>query len=129
MLVNLTKLHNNILGVNLNDLEYYEIDREKANLVASADTSCPSLSWMRFIIPFSTNPDLKGELTQAKADRIRYGRLLEMMDFISGRVSYRHCNVFSGDVSPCTNVTATVDSVQLFNQHEHNLDENLIIDG
>lgn len=117
-------------------IEYYEIDGEKTNIgsqegnqVGQDRTNTPSYSWMRFVIPFETNPELKDSLTQAKTNKIRNGRLLEMMDFISGRVSYRHCYSYDMNAKVCTNVTASVDGLQLFNQNEHNLDENLIIDG
>jgi hypothetical protein len=89
--------------------------------------NCPSYSFMRFVVPFSTKCKLRDELTQSKSNKMRHGRLLEMMDFISGRVAYKHCyNEFY--VKSSTNVTASVDGLQFFDTN-HSVEEDIILDG
>ena len=119
------------IGIDLNDIIYYRVKKE--GLAESSEEkerlneNCPSYSWMRFVVPFSTQCKLRDELTQAKSNKMRFGRLLEMMDFISGRVAYKHCyNEFYDKDS--TNVTAGVDGLQFFDTN-HSIEEDIIIDG
>ena len=96
------------------------------------DFSSPTHSFYQFQLPFSNNPQLKKKMVQFFDNRIRIGRVLEMMDYIAANVAYRYCSPdldkdLSMDELPFITVTASIDEIDFF--HPINADDNCTFSG
>lgn len=103
-------------GADLESIEYYEIP--EAHTPEDDSLRSPSYSWMRCVFPFSKYPEtLHKNLITSYSRSVRFGRLLEIMDFMAGRVCYRHCDPTNPDSQQprgITIVTASVDDIEFY---------------
>ena len=109
-------------GFDLNSVDCYEFTnaetKEGKNLVAN--------SYIKVVLPFETNADLVLLVRHYLLNKMRIGKLLEIMDFIAGRVCYRHLAVLGDHKFTC--VTACIDNFQVF-EDNYSLDENIFIEA
>ncbi len=66
-------------------------------------------SWLEIILPFSDHPALRESMIQ-DGDKIRYGKLFEILDGLAADVAFRHCGGYTEDL---TIVTASVDGMKV----------------
>ena len=57
---------------------------------------------------------------------MRIGKILELMDFMSGRVCYKHLSVLGDHDFTC--VTASVDNFEIYS-HKYSVDQDIIVDA
>jgi acyl-coenzyme A thioesterase 9 len=67
-------------------------------------------------------------MSPSDMSKIRIGRLLEIMDFMAGRVSYSHCYATEFATRDITNVTAACDHLEFY-PVQISMDENLIVES
>ncbi len=72
----------------------------------------PELGFVQMIIPFDTNPNLQNQYRLLHTNRMRYGKLLELLDYFSGLSAYRY-NGLSPKSKAATFVTASVDHIEI----------------
>lgn len=114
------------IGINMDDLEVYQIDNGKFEQRADPSKNYFSASWLRIVFPLESNKSIRKYLIRLDQNEVRVGRLLEIMDIMAGRVCYLHAGS-NHDSKSYTIVTASVDSIQFF---EDNLpiDKNITLD-
>lgn len=80
-----------------------------------------SYSWVKWRVPLKTNSILKDQFRLFHSDRIRIGKILELLDAFSADVAYRHVG---GNMEEYTIVTACLDRLDFFDKlmYEEDLD-------
>jgi len=78
-----------------------------------SDANTPSNSWLQVCIPFGRNKNLRENFCRFWSNSIRIGRLLEILDYIGGSISYSYCYQQPYGRS-MTLVTACVDHFNFF---------------
>ena len=103
-------------------LEMYRYSNESI----PQNISTPSSSLVQIRLPLEEKEELRNIFIRFKPEKIRVGRLLEAMDFISNYVAYFHCKSTPMN-KQCTLMTVCVDHLKFF----HNLrsDKNIIINA
>ena len=76
--------------------------------------STPANAWIRLVIPFDKNADLRKNYKLLDTNNLRVSRLMELIDYFTGRLAYKYCN-FLPSANEITLVTASVDKIELFN--------------
>ena len=109
-------------GINLNAIECYKFPQTPTG----PDQNTAKNSFMKVVLPFETNKEFAALVKLFYANKMRIGKLLEVMDFVAAGVCYSHLSVL-GD-HDYTVVTACIDSFQIF-EESYNLDENLNIEA
>lgn len=119
------------LGVNLNKLKYFALkkDPKEIELLRAKDENNPSYSWMRVVFPFETSTeDLGKNLVAFNSKNFRLGRLLEIMDFMAGRVCYKHCFSELKANPTVTIVTAAVDNIEFY-PTDLTIDKDMVLEA
>ena len=118
-------------GVDLNKLKYFAIKTDSKNIEVckAEDKNSPSYSWMRVVFPFeSSKEDLGKNLVAFNSKNFRLGRLLEIMDFMAGRVCYKHCFSELKANPTVTIVTAAVDNIEFY-PTDLTIDKDMILEA
>lgn len=73
----------------------------------------PRNCWNQITLPLSTNIDLRNRFVRFYSNRVRIGKLLEVLDYCAANVSYLYCHSepFS---RTSTNVTLSMDNMHFF---------------
>lgn len=73
----------------------------------------PRNCWNQITLPLSTNVDLRNRFVRFYTNRVRIGKLLEVLDYAAANVSYLYCHSepFS---RTSTNVTLSMDNMHFF---------------
>jgi acyl-coenzyme A thioesterase 9 len=79
----------------------------------TTDLSSPENGFVQFQIPFHKDPKLKDSYKLLHTSRMRYGKLLEILDYLSAFSAYRHNHIYPKS-KIATMVTASVDQIALF---------------
>lgn len=72
----------------------------------------PESGFVQMIIPFDTNPNLQNDYRLLQTNRMRYGKLLELLDYLSALSAYRHNSILPKSKA-ATFVTASVDNIEI----------------
>lgn len=115
------------LGFNEKDLILYEIDPKYYDM--NNDSVNPLESYVSLIIPFKSNSEIKNKLTRFNTGTVRIGKILELIDYISGRVCYKHFK--SNNKNEDNNtvmVTACVDGFENLNLN-HSTEDDLVLEA
>lgn len=116
-------------GVDMSKLEFYKIANPDARKAATSETNYPCNSWMRAIFPFSKAKEIRQNMTAFGYSKIRYGRLLEIMDFMGAAICYDHCKADSNtDWNNITIVTASVDNIEFY-PTKISIEQDLIVEA
>lgn len=67
-------------------LEMYEV----ADAPQLEGKNTPSGSWLRFKFPLEKNVEIRDNFQRSYSDKLRVGRILEVMDYLAGTVAYRY---------------------------------------
>ncbi len=110
-------------GFNLNKMECYQFPFQPPK---NKGMNTVKNSYLRVVIPFQTDRDLAELFIRFDNENIRVGKLLELMDFVSGRVCYQHLRVLEYHSYSC--VTACVDNFDIFDE-QYSVNENIVIDA
>ena len=103
-------LHNIInTGYSLDKMDCFEFPYEEPK---HSNVNTVKNSFIRVIMPFEKSFELTEMFVRFDTNKVRIGKLLEIMDFLSGRVCYKHLQVLKEHNFSC--VTACVDSFQVF---------------
>ncbi|MEL6803604.1 MAG: hypothetical protein AAFO91_07480 [Bacteroidota bacterium] len=78
------------LGYDLRLLEFMEFPFHSTPESQDSYTNCLRNSYLRVRLPLSEQPELQTKLKRFNDNSIRTGALLELMDFVCGRICYRH---------------------------------------
>jgi acyl-CoA hydrolase len=81
-------------------------------------------SWVRWDLPLRSNQQLKEQFTLFSSDRVRIGKILELLDAFSADVAYRHVGQNLNDYAI---VTACLDRLDFFDKLT--LEEDLRVEG
>lgn len=92
----------------------------------SPSFSSPEDGFIQLIMPFDKDPKLRKSYRLLHYERMRYGKLLEILDYISGFSAYRFNNIVPKS-KQATMVTAGVDTIELF--REVNLSRQMVINA
>jgi acyl-coenzyme A thioesterase 9 len=114
------------IGITAEDMEMYMIDDPRFLQRPDKSINYPANSWIRLKLPLESKEKIRKYLALGD-NRIRVGRLLELMDMLAGRICYWHTND-SFVPKDLTIVTASVDGIQFYNNPIH-LDKNLSLEG
>ncbi|KAL4470843.1 hypothetical protein ABPG72_016389 [Tetrahymena utriculariae] len=105
---------------NIKIYEHKNINHENKNV------SYPRNSYYKVVFPFEKNTMIRDRFTNYFSDGLRYGRILEVLDYIAAYISYRHCYTEIGQ-RHVTNVTACVDNMNFYSQMRN--DKDLEVQG
>jgi acyl-coenzyme A thioesterase 9 len=72
----------------------------------------PEAGFVQIIIPFDTNPSLQNDYRLLHTNRIRNGKLLELLDYLSALSAYRYNSILPKS-KVATFVTASVDNIEI----------------
>ena len=81
---------------------------------------------MRLMLPFRENKGLRDNFMRFDKETFRVGKILEIMDLVSGRVCYKHLEILKRHNFVC--VTASVDSIRT-SEDFFDINQNMVIDG
>lgn len=86
------KFFKNVLntGFDFSDLDLFDYPFQQPK---QKGTNLVRNSYIRVVLPLPTNKNLRDLLVKFDDKTIRIGKILEIMDFMSGRVCYEHLNV------------------------------------
>lgn len=102
-------------------LDYFEEINEKTSsnieLVGAIrnPNNNPENGWVQFRIPFDKELRYRKKYELLKTNRIRHGKLMEILDYLSAFSAYRHNNILPKSKT-ATMVTASMDSFSLKKQ-------------
>jgi len=102
------------MGIDIKKLHYFGVKHAREIVAEDHSRNCSSYSWMRVVFPFESEGLDSSHLRAFSSNQIRVGRLLEIMDFMAGRVCYRHCYSDIKEEAEITIVTATVDNIEFY---------------
>ncbi|EWS71007.1 thioesterase family protein (macronuclear) [Tetrahymena thermophila SB210] len=105
---------------NIKIYEHKNINHEDKNV------SYPRNSYYKVVFPLEKNTMIRDRFTNYFSDGLRYGRILEVLDYIAAYISYRHCYTDIGQ-RHVTNVTACVDNMNFYSQMKN--DKDLEVQG
>lgn len=91
---------------------------EAANLKDMPGKNTPSGSYIRVRLPLKNDPNMRHQFVRSRGSGIRIGRLLELLDYLAGMVSYKYAKSWVG--GEATMATACVDQFEIF---ESKIDE------
>src|SRR3990167_1047938 len=114
------------IGVTVDDMEMYMIDDPRFQANTDKTINYPASSWIRIKLPLQSKEKIRKYLALGN-NRIRIGRLLELMDMLAGRICYWHTNN-SFVPKDLTIVTASVDGIQFYDDNIQ-LDRDVSLDG
>lgn len=77
------------------------------------DALTPESGFVQMIIPFDKHESMRNEYKLLHTDRIRNGKLLEILDYLSALSAYRY-NKISPKSKSATFVTASVDNIDFY---------------
>lgn len=107
--VSLNKIASGFL-VKTDHLEMFRYSKDSSS---SKSESTPSSSFVQIRLPLEENEELRSAFIRFLPEKIRVGRLLEALDFISNYVSYFHCK--TEPISKlCTMMTVCVENLKFF---------------
>ena len=94
------------------DVIIYDHIRKETN-TKDKSKNFPRNCWNQITLPLSQNIDLRNRFVRFYTNRIRIGKLLEVLDYAAGSVSYLFCHSepFS---RTSTNVTLSMDNMHFF---------------
>jgi len=72
----------------------------------------PESGFVHMTIPFDLNPNLQNDYRLLNTNRVRNGKLLELLDYLSGLSAYRYNNILPKSKA-ATLVTASVDNIEI----------------
>lgn len=96
-------------------LEYFQKETSsfEINLFDREDSQkTPEAGFVQLIIPFDSNPILQNDYRLLQTNRMRYGKLLELLDYLSALSAYRYNNILPKSKF-ATFVTASVDNIEI----------------
>ena len=114
------------IGITIEDMEMYMIKDPRFENRLDKSVNYPGSSWIRLKLPLASKEKIRKYLALGN-NRIRIGRLLELMDMLAGRICYWHTNN-SFNPKDLTIVTASVDGIQFYN-NAIELDKDLSLEG
>ena len=78
--------------------------------------SSPSHSFYRVVLPFDRSAELSQRFVRFYSSNVRFGRIIEVMDYIAANVAYRYCEPVGEASAPKDYhfVTAAVDQIDFF---------------
>lgn len=85
----------------------------------SFTVASPEDGFIQLQLPFDTNKDLRDTFRLLHTDKIRNGKLLEILDYMTAFTAYRFNNILPRS-KQATIVTASVDSIELFREVDIN---------
>jgi len=94
-----------------NDVILY--DHAKKEIPSDKSINSPRNCWNQITLPLSTNVDLRNRFVRFYTNRVRIGKLLEVLDYAAANVSYLFCHSEPFSRSS-TNVTLSMDNMHFF---------------
>ena len=88
-------------------------DHKKRSEVSDKTINFPRNCWNQLTLPLSTNTDLRNRFVRFYSNRVRIGKLLEVLDYAAANVSYLFCHSEPFSRSS-TNVTLSMDNMHFF---------------
>ncbi|EGR34847.1 hypothetical protein IMG5_000750 [Ichthyophthirius multifiliis] len=98
----------------LPDVDTLQIqESEFQNILTDKNYNTPRNSWTKLVLPISNNKDYQNLMLRFDK-KLRIGRILEILDLLSGFVSYKHCNFDYYQNNQVIIVTACADNVKFY---------------